>query len=130
MGNKIRRFNTTVFYDYEGIARHLEKMAEKGYFIEKANNIIWTYRKDEPKKVKYYVTYFPEASDFNPYQTDNQENFLSYCKSLGWHLAAEFAQMQILYSEEEDPAPLETDDVLKLKSINKSLYLQAGILHP
>ena len=61
-----RRMEFFAFYDDQGIARHLERMAQKGWLIERINNYFWTYRKIEPQRLRFAVTYFPEASDFNP----------------------------------------------------------------
>ena len=71
-----RRMEFFAFYDDQGIARHLERMAGKGWLIERINNYFWTYRKIEPQRLRFAVTYFPEASDFNPGPTENQQTFL------------------------------------------------------
>ena len=83
-----RRMEFFAFYDDQGIARHLERMARKGWLIERINNYFWTYRKIEPQRLRFAVTYFPEASDFNPGPTENQQTFQEYCESAGWRFAA------------------------------------------
>ena len=52
--------------DTEAIARHLERMAGKGWLLEKVDNWIFTYRRAQPARVRYTVTFFPEASVFDP----------------------------------------------------------------
>lgn len=75
----------------------------------------------EPQQLTYTVTYFSEASEFNPYPTENQRTFHEYCKDAGWSLVAEWAQMQIFCSEREDPTPIETDESVKLKAIHRAM---------
>ena len=88
-----RRMEFFAFYDDQGIARHLERMAQKGWLIERINNYFWTYRRIEPQRLRFAVTYFPEASDFNPGPTENQQTFLEYCESAGWRFAVQWCQM-------------------------------------
>lgn len=115
------RFENFSFHDFAGIERHLEAMAQKGWLLDKITAFAWRYRRIEPKKLHFSVTYFSEASEFNPYPTPNQQTFLDYCADAGWNLAAEWAQMQILWSEQENPVPIETDEELRLRSIHKSM---------
>ena len=119
------------FYDSTGIERHLTKMASKGWRLCNISGW-WTYQKIEPQKLKFAVTYFSEASDFDPYPSDNQEIFLDYCESADWQLAASNAAMQIFYTAQADAIPIETDEALKLDKIHhvmkRSVLLNEGIL--
>lgn len=116
-----RRMEFFAFYDDQGIARHLERMAGKGWLIERINNYFWTYRKIEPQRLRFAVTYFPEASDFNPGPTENQQAFLEYCESAGWQFAAQWCQMQIFCSENPAAVPLETDEFSRLQNIHRCM---------
>lgn len=109
------------FYDDQGIARHLERMAQKGWMIERINNYFWTYRRIEPQRLRFAVTYFPEASDFNPGPTENQQTFQEYCESAGWRFAVQWCQMQIFYSENSDAVPLETEEPIRLQNIHRCM---------
>ena len=112
------------FYDYDNITIHLEKMAQKGWMLEKIWNGFWKYRKIQPQKLKFAVTYFWEASDENMQHTENQEIFLESCEQAGWRLCAEWMQMQIFYSEQENPIPIETDEAAKLDNIHLCMSQQ------
>ena len=112
-----RRYEVFSFMDYTGIAAHLTEMAEKGWFIEKLSNFGWTYRKIEPKKMTFYISYFPKASEFDPEPTEAQKTFYDFCGHTGWELAATSAQMQIFYNERENPVPIETDPVVEVETI-------------
>mgnify|MGYP000684077837 CR=1 FL=1 len=121
MKTKKRRLEQFLFYDYTGIEAHLAKMAMKGWQIYKITPFYWEYRRIEPQKLTYTVTYFSEASDFNPYPTENQLAFHDYCEEAGWKLVTQWAQMQIFCATRENPTPIETDEALKLKAIHKSM---------
>lgn len=116
-----RRIEITSFYDHTGIEKHLEKMAAKGWLLEKVSNFFWTYRKVEPTTVKFAVTYFPSASDFDPKPSDSQQTFVDYCAQSGWMLAGLSAQMQVFYNEHPDPVPIETDPFLQVENIHKAM---------
>lgn len=116
-----RRMEFFAFYDDQGIARHLERMSQKGWMIERINNYFWTYRRIEPQRLRFAVTYFPEASDFNPGPTENQQTFQEYCESAGWQFAAQWCQMQIFCSENPAAVPLETDEFSRLQNIHRCM---------
>ena len=121
-----RRFELFSFYDYTGIALHLSKMAEKGWLIDKISNFGWTYRRIDPKKLEFFVSYYPKASEFDPEPTEEQKAFHDFCEHTGWILAATAAQMQIFYNERSNPTPIETDPVLEIETIHaaaKKSYL-------
>ncbi len=126
-----RRLEQFLFYDYTGIEQHLERMALKGWQLHKITRLYWEYHNVEPQKRTYTVTYFSEASEFNPYPTENQRTFHEYCKDAGWSLVAEWAQMQIFCSERENSIPIETDESVKLKAIHRSMkknFLPSSVL--
>lgn len=116
-----RRFEQFLFYDYTGIENHLAKMAAKGWKLHKITRLYWEYHRTEPQKLTYTVTCFSEASEFNPYPTENQQTFHEYCKDVGWNLVTEWAQMQIFCSEQENPMPIETDESVKLRAIHRAM---------
>ena len=121
MVNTAKKLILFQFNHYKDIELKLEKMAEKGLFLKKVGTLFWTFEKSEPKKVKYTVTYFSEASIFNPTDTDNQQTYYDYAKESGWNFVAQLNQMQIFSSEDESPIPLETDEKEKLENIKKCM---------
>lgn len=120
MKNTKRRYDVYSFFDHTGIAVHLTKMAEKGWLIEKLSNFGWTYRRIEPKKITFFISYFPKASDFDPEPTEEQKIFHDFCQHTGWELAASSAQMQIFYNEQENPVPIETDPAIEVGTIHRT----------
>ena len=120
MRNTKRRIEPLSFFDHTGISRHLEKMAAKGWKIEKIVNTGWVYRRMEPKKLHFAVSYYPKASEFDPEPSEEQKMFHDFCAHTGWQLACTSAQMQIFYNENENPIPIETEPELELQAIHAS----------
>ena len=120
MKNTKRRIEPFSFFDHTGISGHLEKMAAKGWMIEKIVNTGWVYRRMEPKKLHFAVSYYPKASEFDPEPSDAQKMFHEFCAHTGWELACTSAQMQIFYNEMENPTPIETEPELELQAIHAS----------
>lgn len=121
MKNMKRRFEQFQFYDYTGIEKHLNQMAERGWKLHKITPFYWEYVRINPQTLTFAVTYFSEASEFNPYPTMNQHIFHEYCKKAGWDLVTEWAQMQIFCTNLTDSLPIETEEIVKLKAIHKSM---------
>ena len=120
MKNTKRRIEPLSFFDHTGISRHLEKMAAKGWMIEKIVNTGWIYRRMEPKKVHFAVSYYPKASEFDPEPLEEQKIFHDFCAHTGWKLACTSAQLQIFYNEKENSIPIETEPELEVQSIHAS----------
>lgn len=120
MRNTKRRIEPLSFFDHTGISAHLEKMADKGWMLEKIANTGWVYRRIEPKKVHFAVSYYPKASEFDPEPSEDQKMFHEFCAHADWKLACTSAQMQIFYNERENPVPIETEPELELQAIHAS----------
>ncbi len=115
------RFEQFAFYDHDAIKERLEAMALQGWLIEKPGNFIWRYRRIEPKKLHVAVTYFPNASEFDPGPTEGQQMMEQFAKKDGWKIAARWGQMQIFYNEAEEPTPIETDAVTQVETIHRAM---------
>ena len=116
-----RRFEAFSFFDHTGIQAHLEEMAVKGWMVEQPGPYLWRYRRIEPQRLHFAVTYFPAASDCDPGPTEGQQTYQDYCESAGWHLSARWGQMQIFCTAEEDPVPLETDALTQVDTVHRTM---------
>ena len=116
-----RRFEAFSFFDHTGIQAHLEEMAAKGWMVEQPGPYLWRYRRIEPQRLHFAVTYFPAASEFDPGPTEGQQTYQDYCESAGWHLSARWGQMQIFCTAEEDPVPLETDALTQVDTVHRTM---------
>lgn len=126
-----RRLEVFSFYDHTGITAHLEKMAQKGWKLERITNLGWIYRRITPGPLRAAVSYYPRASEFDPEPSEQQRLFWDFCEHFGWELAASSAQMQIFYNERENPVPIETDAALEVENIHRAVkkgFLPAYIL--
>lgn len=109
------------FYDRTGIQNYLEKQSEKGWLLERVTSFLWKFRRTQPRNRHFAVVYFPGADAYDPAPGDAEETFREFCAHDGWTLAGSNAQMQIFYSEEENPTPIETDPVLEVENIHRSM---------
>ncbi len=121
MKNTLKKVEFFTFYDKTGIENHLEQMASEGWLLEKMSALYWTYRRIEPKKIHFSVSYYATISDFEPEPTEEQQAFNDFCEHSGWKLATQTVQMQVFYNENDDPVPIETDPVLEVENIHRSV---------
>ena len=116
-----RRVEIFQFYDKTGIVKHLENMASEGWLLEKMSAFTWTYRKIEPSKLHFDISYYLTLTDFEPEPTEEQQSFNEFCAHTGWKLAASTVQMQVFYNEAEHPVPIETDPSLEIENIHRNV---------
>lgn len=128
MSETRRRWERLAFYDHNGIAAHLEKMALQGWMVEQPGTRIWRYRRIEPRRLRFAVTYFPDALSIKKDPTADQEAMEELCRRDGWILAVRWAQMQIFYNEQENPNPIDTDPVTTVETIRRSM--RKGEINP
>lgn len=121
-----RRMEIFSLYDYCGIQRHLTKMAKRGWMLMEIGNFTWKYRRCEPCDTRFAVTYFPQASAFDPEPGEDQRTYIEYCEEAGWKLCAASAKMQVFRAVRDDAVEIETDGEVQLKTVHrtmKSAYL-------
>ena len=80
--------------DEAAIVKRLEKLAAKGWLLERAGAWGWSLRRVEPAQVRYALTYFPEASVFDPGPTEDQETYADYCLAAGWEFVSSYGPVQ------------------------------------
>ncbi len=121
MKNVKRCFCNFSFYDQQAIQSTLENMAKKGWMLQKTGKYMWTYKKIEPKKLRFSVTCFPSASDFDSGPTDEELTRIDYCHQDGWFWIANWGTMQIFYNENMDAVPIETEPITQVENIRRSM---------
>lgn len=107
------------FYDPQTIQKKLEEMAAKGWMIRKVGNLFWTFEKIPPKRLHFAVTYFPGASEFDPWPSEKQLDKEAFCAQDGWKLVLRWDAMQIFCNDREDAVPIETDPVPQVENIRR-----------
>ena len=128
MKNTKRCFCNFSYYDQQAIQETLENMAERGWMLEKPGSFMWTYKRMEPQKLRFSVTYFPNASDFDPTPTDGELTKIDYCRQDGWNLVSSWGVMQIFYNENVNAVPIETEPVTQVENIRRSM--KKNVLFP
>lgn len=121
MSNVKRCFANFSPFDQKNIETKLEEMAAKGWMIQKLGNLFWTYERIEPQKLHFAVTYFPDASEFDPKPSEGQLTREEFCAQDGWRLAVRWGAMQIFYSTQENPVPIDTDPVTQVETICRTM---------
>ncbi len=127
-----RRFEPYTYFNPVGISRHLEKQAAEGWMLERITNRGWYYRRMEPKKLTFTVTYCAQASEFDPEPTEGLLRFQEFCAHTGWNFVCASAQLQIFCNERENPTPIWTEPELELEAVRaaaKKTYLPVFFLY-
>ena len=105
-------------YDYQTIEEKLTRLAAEGWHPEKVGNLLWKFRRGEPKAVRYAVTFAPSASAFNSRPTEAEEDLADLCAQAGWVRVGTQAQRHIYRNDDPNATPLETDEGERLKNIH------------
>ena len=136
-GQKTYRLEGFLPWDTVSIIRHLEKMARRGWQLERVGGFFWTYRQAEPAALRYAVTYFPDAQFQGAFgePAEDQAAYCDYCAAAGWQLVCCYGPQQVFVSRRtDDPVPIETDEGEKLtaihRSVKKTLLLPLAVLLP
>ncbi len=108
-------------YDRTGLQKHFEKLAAEGWMLEDIGNCFIRYRRSEPRRIHFCVSYYYKASAFDPYPTEEEQEFRDLCAHTGWEVAASNGKLLVFYNEREDPIPIETDPALEVDAIHKAM---------
>ncbi len=107
------------FWDHSGLEQHLEEMAAQGWMLDRIGSLMH-YRRMEPAKLRFCITYCANASVYDPGPTPQEQELQEYSAFAGWTLAASSGQMQVYYTDQEDAIPLETDPLMEVENIHKT----------
>ena len=118
---KYRELNLYSYYDFSGMARHLEEMARQGWQLENIGSQFWTYRRCPPTEMRYAVVYFEKASDLDTAPLQEQQDFWEMCRTAGWELAASRGVMQIFRNPDPHAVPIETDPVVQVENVHAAM---------
>lgn len=122
MSQTKKRLNFLGLWDQQVIVDKLEAMAAQGWMIQKMGTFFWTYRKTQPKKLRFWVTYFPTASPYDPAPTQGQLDKEALCAQDGWQLAVRWDVMQVFYTDREDAVPIDTDPELQVETVRRAYF--------
>lgn len=108
-------------YDQPALEKHFEKMASKGWLIEKITNFTFQFRRIKPENLKFTVNFFPDASEFDPHPSIKQKMMEEFASKDGWKLLTRFGQLQVFCNEAQNPVPIETDPVIQVETIYRAM---------
>jgi len=110
------------YYDRTGIQEYLEQKASEGWrLVKKQFASEWEFKKTEPQKLHYAITYLPQYSNEGSFLlSKDKKEYLELCAASGWQFVCAYKNMVIFLNEEENPLPLETDPEVELTLIHKS----------
>lgn len=109
------------FYDHTGMTCHLEKMARRGWLLDKMGGMLWRYKQIEPQRLRFALTYFPEVTGFEPTVPPAQQDMEELCARAGWQLAANAGKFQAYYNEDPDAVELDTDPNVQVEVIHRAM---------
>ena len=118
MPDKKMRLELHDFLNRDGICRHLEKMAEKGWLLEKMGGLMWTYRRISPRKLKFALYYSPTWWwGIGGGMGEENAFWESGCEG-GWELGCGEWGMQVVYSQRREAVRRERGRALEVDRIN------------
>lgn len=121
--NKDKKTTNFMYQPYEctAVEEYLENMAEKGWLLERISGYFFTFKKIEPKKLKYSVDTFSKISVLDVDDSDIAIDYREYCRAAGWKYICQVGKIQVFYSSDaENVVPIQTDDEERFRSIFKS----------
>lgn len=121
MSRTKRLFIPLSIYEQQAMESLLEKQAAAGWLLTKADGWFWTFVQIPPQALRFAVTYFPKATEYDPLPTDAQQSKEELCAQGGWHLAARRHDIQIFYTADTDALPLETDPVVQVENLRRTM---------
>lgn len=116
-----RVYANYAFFDRTGIQTFLEKQALNGWMLCRKKGSVWHFRRMEPQKLHYSVTYFPGGAETDAEPSEELRELLDFCEHTGWKQAVNGGAMQIFYHDAENPTPIETDALVELNTIHKAV---------
>jgi len=110
------------YYDRTGIQEYLELKASEGWrLVKKQFASDWEFKRIEPQKLHYAITYLPQFSNEDSFLlSEDKKEYLELCAASGWQFVCAYKNMVIFLNEQENPLPLETDPEVELDMIHKS----------
>lgn len=110
------------YYDRTGMQEYLEQKASEGWrLVKKQFASEWEFKRIEPQKLHYAITYLPQFSNEDSFLlSEDKKEYLELCAASGWQFVCAYKNMVIFINEQENPLPLKTDPEVELDLIHRS----------
>lgn len=105
--------------DTPAMEHYFEKMAARGWMLKDGNGGHWVFERQAPRDIRFSVAVLGDVSLWAKNDNKQSEEFRFYCESAGWHFLLADKSMQVLWSEDKDLLPVETDEGLKFEMAQK-----------
>lgn len=120
--NKYVLFNF-IPYEYKYLEIYLERMALKGWKLNKISGNFLKFIKVEPQKLKYLVTLLEKASSIDGEDSDTSLEYKNYYKESEWNFVCENGKTLIFYCENySENIEINTDERKKFNNISKESF--------
>lgn len=117
-----REFPRFALWDAEGMAAHLENMEANGWQFTGTDWLgRWEYQECLSRQVRWAVTYTPSRSSLRISSTEAEQDLEEICYDAGWRKIAALSKFHIYRNEDPDCTPLETDELTRLDTMERSL---------
>lgn len=114
-------------YQYHLAEKHLEKMARKGWMLEKIGTFFWKYHPCEPSSIRFSIVYSPEADGRHPNPAGELEKLQNHAREMGWEYVSPWNGMQVFCTQNPDAVSLQSDEKIRKDTFAKSLKENAII---
>lgn len=115
------RYMRFPFFARSSIEAYLAKMAQKGLIVDKTGTVLWRFRRTEPQDLRFCGIYSPSRTEFDSGLSEDEQNRVEFCAHDGWQLCSKWQQMLIFKNENLDAVPIETDTVMQLSVIERTM---------
>ena len=127
MNNRKKKTKRKMFfatsYEIRAIENFLEKEAEKGWMFKRCSGMFYVFEECEPVKLRFQVDYFDKATIFDTNPESKTLDYIEYCSESGWRHVFSSGKMQVFYSVQDNPVPIQTDEEMKFKRVCKAAIL-------
>ena len=100
--NTLTQSKAIAYDNLSATARHLEKMAKEGWMLKEVLGMgKLTFEKCEPKTLRFSVEIFAEGSVFDTTPTNENLEYIEYCKRAGWNFICANGNLNFFYTEDK-----------------------------
>ncbi len=109
-------------WDAMGMAAHLEAMEAKGWRFRGTDWLgRWEFEENLAQAVRYAVAYAPSRRDWRIAPTEPEQDLEDLCFDAGWRKIAALSRFHIYRNPDPDATDLETDEQIRLDTLERSL---------
>lgn len=107
--------------NYPSLEKHFEKMANKGWLIDKVYmGSLFIYKKIEPQALDFSISPYEVETAFTRKTKKDLEEFQTVSEMVGWNYATKSYDLHIYYKSKSSAAvPIHTDEEEEFKLLER-----------